>query len=174
MAKVFFKKYESDLIILPFTRLQWLHITLKIKCKFQIMTYANSPTFPFTSPPNVCSVAFENCLTHCMNLGYHLSATMTFVYFLYTHSSHPVPPTWGEKAEKHSWRSQSRGTGSPKHWVRPDHRIHRIFLFPENSWPHYWKSIYSSFFYSPQHVWLSRKNYKACQKKKKKKNPHDF
>ena len=83
MAKVVFKKYESDLIILPFTRLQWLHITLKIKCKFQIMTYANS-TFPFTSPPNFCSIAFENSLTHCMNLGYHLSATMTFVYFLYT------------------------------------------------------------------------------------------
>ena len=83
MAKVVFKKYESDLIILPFTRLQWLHITLKIKCEFQIMTYANS-TFPFTSPPNFCSIAFENSLTHCMNLGYHLSATMTFVYFLYT------------------------------------------------------------------------------------------
>ena len=58
-------------------------------------------------------------------------------YSTATHSSHPVPPTWGERAEKHSWRLQPRGTGSPKYWVRPAHRIHRLFLFPENSWPHY-------------------------------------
>lgn len=74
-------------------------------------------------------------------------------------SSHLVQPKWGKKPEKHSWRSQSLGTGSPKDWdliIRLWLYYLTITILKALPLP-FWRPTYHSSFHPEHHTNFSTK-----------------